>query len=67
VSVRGQADANLPDSSLVTLPENHIARRRSANKPFLYLHSYFYCGAMIIITALIAQRPLPFGGFIPEP
>ncbi len=61
LSVGGEADANIPKSSLGALPENHIARRRSRKASFTRLLSCFQHGMMIIITALIAQRPLPLG------
>ena len=67
LSVGGEADANIPESSLETLPENHIARRRFRKTSFTRLLSCFRRGIMIIVTALIAQRPLPLGKFIPEP
>jgi hypothetical protein len=67
LSVGGEADANIPESSLETLPENHIARRRFRKTSFTRLLSCFRRGIMIIVTALIAQRPLPLGRFIPEP
>jgi len=67
LSVGGEADANIPASSFDALPENHIARRRSRKTSFTRFLSCFHRGIMMIITALIAQRPLPLGRFIPEP
>ena len=67
LSVGGEADANIPASSFDALPENHIARRRSPKNSCVRLLSCFHRGLMIIITSLIAQRPLPLGRFIPEP
>lgn len=67
LSVGGEADANIPASSLEALPENHIARRRSRKTSFTRFLSCFHRGIMIIITSLIAQRKLPLGRFIPEP
>jgi hypothetical protein len=67
LSVGGEADANIPESSLEALPENHIARRRSQKSSFTRLLSCFHRGIIIIVTALIAQRPLPLGRFVPEP
>jgi len=67
LSVGGEADANLPASSLEALPEHHIARRRSPKKSSVRLLSCFQRGLMIILTALIAQRPFPLGRFVPEP
>jgi len=67
LSVGGEADANLPASSLEALPEHHIARCRSPKKSSVRLLSCFQRGWMIILTALIAQRPFPLGRFVPEP
>jgi hypothetical protein len=67
LSVGGEADANIPASSLDALPENHIARCRAPKDPHVRLLSCFHRGVMIIIMALIAQRQLPLGRFIPEP
>jgi hypothetical protein len=67
LSVGGEADANLPASSLDALPENHIARRRAPKKSSLRFLSCFQRGIMVILTTLIAQRPFPLGQFIPEP
>lgn len=67
LSVGGEADASIPASSLEALPENHIARRRSRKSSFTRLLSCFHRGIMIILTALIAQKSLPLGRFIPEP
>ena len=67
LSVGGQADANLPASSLDALPPIHIARHRTPRKALPRLLSCFQRGLMIILTSLIAHRPCPFGRFIPEP
>lgn len=67
LSVGGEADANVPASSFDTLPENHVARRRSQKPAQTRLLSCFHRGMIIIITALIAQRKLPLGHFVPEP
>jgi len=67
LSVGGEADANIPASSFEALPRNHIARRCSRKTSFTRFLSCFHRGIMIIITALIAQRRLPLGRFIPEP
>lgn len=67
LSVGGEADANIPASSFEALPENHIARRRPRKTSFPRFLSCFHRGILIIITALIAQRPLPLGRFISEP
>jgi hypothetical protein len=67
LSVGGQADANLPASSLNALPPTHIARQRIPKKSLPRLLSCFRRGVLIIIATLIAQQPLPLGCFIPEP
>jgi hypothetical protein len=67
LSVGGQADANIRESSFDALPENHIARRYSRKTSYSRFLSCFHRGIMIIITTLIAQRQLPLGRFIPEP
>jgi hypothetical protein len=67
LSVGGQADANLPASSLDALPPTHIARFHSPRKPVPRLLSCFQRGLNIILTSLIAHRSLPSATFIPEP
>src|SRR5206468_2028149 len=67
LSVGGQADANLPASSLNALPPTHIARQRIPKKSLPRLLSCFRRSVLIIIATLIAQQPLPLGCFIPEP
>jgi len=67
LSVGGEADANLPASSLEALPQTHIARQRIPRTPLCRLLSCFHRGLMIILTSLIAQRSFPSGRFIPEP
>ena len=67
LSLGGQADAQLPVSSLETLPANHIARRRISRNAPQRLLSCFHRGWLLILTSLIAQRPLPIGSFLPEP
>jgi len=67
LSVGGEADANLPASSLDALPENHIARSHSHRNSLPRLLSCFQRGLILLLISLIAQRPLPLGRFIPEP
>lgn len=67
LSVGGESDATIPVSSFEALPENHIARRGLPQKSSTRLLSCFHLGLLIILTALIAHRPLPLGIFIPEP
>lgn len=67
VSVGGEADANLPVSTLDVLPTTHIARRtrQSASRPRLL--SCFARGLVAIIGALIRGDGLVLGRFLPEP
>jgi len=67
LSVGGEADANRPASSFEALPQNHIARRPTPRKSFPRLLSCFHRGLLILLTALIAHKPLPVGRFFPEP
>jgi len=67
LSVGGQADANMPVCSMDALPEKHIARRRSSKTASPRLLSCFHRGLFTILAALISNKPLPLGRFIPEP
>ena len=67
LSVGGEADANLPASSLDALPKIRSAPSHRHTNSLPRLLSCFHRGLLIILTTLIAQRPLPFGRFIPEP
>ncbi len=67
VSVGGEADATLPASSLDALPATHIARRRGRHHPPPRLLSCLRRGALILLQAALAGRPLPRGRFLPEP
>jgi hypothetical protein len=67
LSVGGQADVSLPASSLEALPPTHIARRRTPRTSLPRRLSCFHRGLLLILTSLIAHRPLPLGRFIPEP
>jgi hypothetical protein len=67
VSVGGEADANLPASSLELLPLTHIARRTKKRPSKPRLLSCFTRGLFTILAALIAQQSIPLGVFIPEP
>ena len=67
VSVGGEADATLPASSLELLPPTHIARRTKSRSAQPRLLSCFTRGITVILAALIGQRPIPFGIFVPEP
>ena len=67
LSVGGQADANMPVSSLDALSENHMARRRPTRKSGSRFLSCFHRGLLTILSTLISQKRLPLGKFIPEP
>jgi hypothetical protein len=67
VSVGGQADANLPVSSLAALPETHVARRRASGCSRPRMISCFARGILTIVAALIRGDGLVFGRFVPEP
>jgi DDE family transposase len=67
VSVGGEADANLPVSSLEALPETHIARRKASGRSRPRMLSCFARGMVTIIGALIRGDGLVLGRFVPEP
>jgi Transposase DDE domain len=67
LSVGGEVDANLPPSSLDLLPPTHIARRTKFHPSHPRSLSCFTRGLIAILAALIAQRTISLGVFIPEP
>jgi Transposase DDE domain len=67
VSVGGEADANLPVSSLEALPETHVARRTATKRSRPRMLSCFARGIITIIGRLIRGDGLVLGSFIPEP
>jgi hypothetical protein len=67
LSVGGEADANLPASTLTELPATHIARRRTTGRSQPRLLSCFRRGLLRILAAAIAGQVLPQGCFDPEP
>jgi hypothetical protein len=67
VSVGGEADANLPASSLELLPPTHIARRTKFRTSQPRILSCFSRGLIAITTALTGQHPIQLGLFFPEP
>lgn len=67
VCVGGEADANLPASSLELLPLTHIARRTKFRSSQPRLLSCFTRGLIVILAALIRHGTIPFGVFVPEP
>lgn len=67
VCVGGEADAHLPPSSLDRLPPTHIARRLISHSAQPRHLSCFSRGLIVILSALLAHRPIPLGFFFPEP
>ena len=67
VSVGGEADANLPVSSLVALPETHVARRKATKRSRPRMLSCFARGIVTIVGMLIRGDGLLLGRFVPEP
>jgi Transposase DDE domain len=67
VSVGGEADANLPASSLEALPETHVARRKASARSRPRMLSCFARGILTIVGMLIRGDGLVLGCFIPEP
>ncbi len=67
VSVGGQADANLPVSSLEALPQTHVARRKATGRSRPRMLSCFARGIVTIVAALIRGDGLVVGRFVPEP
>jgi Transposase DDE domain len=67
VSVGGQADANLPESSLEALPQTHVARRTATKRSRPRMLSCFARGIVTIVGRLIRGDGLVVGRFVPEP
>ena len=67
VSVGGEADANLPVSSLQALPQTHVARRKATGRSRPRMLSCFARGMVTIVAALIRGDGLVLGRFVPEP
>lgn len=67
VSVGGEADANLPPSSLNELPPTHIARRLYKGRPKSRSLTCFRQGIIAILASLFNHTPLPLGSFHPKP
>jgi Transposase DDE domain len=61
ISVGGEVDANLPQSSFETLPPTHIARRLSKQRARQRRISCFARGILTICAALVTEDPLPMG------
>ena len=67
VSVGGEADANLPVSSLEALPETHVARGHATRHSRPRMLSCFARGLITIVGSLIRGDGLVVGRFVPEP
>jgi len=67
LSVGGEADANIPVHSFVSLPENEVDKQIIHKKTSPRLLSCFRRGLILIIIALIDHKPLLLGTFFPEP
>jgi hypothetical protein len=67
LSVGGEADATLPGATLLPLPADVLPSRRQRQATRLRLVSIFRQGWMLILGALLNQRRLPIGRFVPEP
>jgi hypothetical protein len=61
ISVGGEVDANLPQSSFETLPPTRIACRLSKQRARQRRISCFARGVLTICAALVAGNPLPIG------
>lgn len=67
LSVGGEADASVPPSTLPDVRAFLRPRRRQRRATRLRLVSIFRHGWNLILAALLNQRHLPTGRFVPEP
>jgi hypothetical protein len=67
LSVGGEADAAIPTATVLPLPANVLPPARPRRATQLRLVSVFRQGWLVILVALLNQRPLPTGHFVPEP
>src|SRR2546426_1103350 len=67
LSVGGEADATIPADTLLPLPTPELSPCRQRQATRLRLVSVFRQGWMAIMVALLNQRRLPTGRFVPEP
>ena len=67
LSVGGEADASVPPSTLLDVMEFLRPARRQRRATRLRLVSIFRHGWNLILGALLNQRRLPTGRFVPEP
>ncbi len=66
VSVGGEVDATLPESSLEALPQTHVARRTATKRARPRMLSCFARGIITIVGRLIRGDGLVLGRFVPE-
>jgi hypothetical protein len=67
LSVGGEAEEAIPPSTLLDITEFLLQRRRPRRATQLRLVSVFRRGWITIMVALLNQRRLPTGRFVPEP
>jgi hypothetical protein len=67
VRVGGEAEANLPCSTLEELPALHIARRSATKRSRPRLRRCFAQGMLLILVSVVQSQPVPLGRFLPEP
>jgi hypothetical protein len=67
LSVGGMAEATLPESTLLALTDADCPPSRPRQAPRLRLGSIFRQGWITLLVALLNQRRLPRGRFVPEP
>src|SRR2546422_7210478 len=67
LSVGGEADATIPADTLLPLPADVLRPCRQRRATRLRLVSVFRQGWLAIVVALLNQRRLPTGRFVPEP
>lgn len=65
VSVGGEVDATRPASTLESLPDTHVARRRNMGRKKPRKMSCFALGILTITVSLLQGQHIPTGHFIP--
>ena len=67
LSVGGEAEAAIPPSTFLDLSDCLGSAQRQRRATRLRLVSVFRQGWILILVALLNQRRLPIGRFVPEP
>jgi hypothetical protein len=67
LSIGGMAEETIPASTLLPLPADGLPPSRPRRATQLRLVSVFRQGWITILVALVNQRRLPLGRFVPEP